>query len=248
MPRRGSSHGRLRRIAPAVAVAASLLAPLALVSPATAEEADPALVEADPAATTSTEPAPAPTPAPTPATVNVSRASASATRTVSIIDFEFDPGPLTIKTGDTVTWTNLGAAEEGHDVVGDGLESPTLHTGESYSHTFNAAGTFSYICSIHPDMKGSVEVLERSSGASKDKKSSHGSGSGSGSSGGGGSGSGSGSGSESAAVNSSDPGGSSGSLPATGEDLPPLAAFGLLFLGAGIALRLAGAGPLRRLG
>jgi plastocyanin len=198
-----------------------------------------------PATVPSTAPAPAPT------TVNVSRAKASATRTVSIIDFAFDPSSLTVKTGDTVTWTNLGTAEEGHDVKGGELDSPTLHSGEGYSHTFQTAGTFSYICSIHPDMEGTVEVLERSSGSSKKQKGSRGSGSGDSGGGdsGGSSGAGSsGSGSESAAVDSSDPGGSSGSLPATGEDLLPLAAFGLLFLGAGIGLRLVGAGPLRRLG
>jgi plastocyanin len=239
MAPRGSSHGRLSRQTPALAVATSLLALAALAAQASAEEADPAL------------PVPAAGPTPAPTTVSVSRASASATRTVSIVDFAFDPGPLTVKTGDTVTWTNLGTAEEGHDVVGDGLESPTLHTGESYSHTFNTAGTFSYICSIHPDMKGSVEVLDRSSGGSKDKKGSRGSG-GDGSKGGssgGGSGAGSsGSGSESAAVNSSDSGGSSGSLPATGNDLLPLTVFGLILLNAGLVLRLAGTGGSRRRG
>jgi plastocyanin len=242
MARRGPSHGRLSRLAPAVAVTASLLAPLALVSQAPADETDPS--QAAP-------PTPSAAPA-APGTVNVSRAKASATRTVSIVDFAFDPSALTVKTGDTVTWTNVGTAEEGHDVVGDGLESPTLHSGESYSHTFNTPGTFSYICSIHPDMKGSVEVLERSSGSSKNKSDGGGSGDSGGGSGGGGS-TGSSSDTSSgnasgAADSSSDPGGSSGSLPATGEDLLPLAVFGLLFLGAGIALRLAGAGPLRRLG
>ena len=76
--------------------------------------------------------------------------------------FRFSPSSLTVNTGDTVTWTNNGA--EPHDVTGDGLASGTLNSGQGYSHTFATAGTYSYICSIHPFMKGSVTVLGASSG------------------------------------------------------------------------------------
>lgn len=78
---------------------------------------------------------------------------------VAIENYDFGPA-LAIDQGDTVTWTNLDSAP--HDVaVTSGpvtFRSPTLDQGESWSHTFTTAGSYSYVCSIHPDMKGSVTV------------------------------------------------------------------------------------------
>jgi plastocyanin len=47
-----------------------------------------------------------------------------------------------------------------HTVTGDngGPSSQPLATGQSYSFTFNTAGTFAYHCSIHPSMTGMVIV------------------------------------------------------------------------------------------
>ncbi len=133
--------------------------------------------------------------------------------------FRFSPSSITVAAGDTVTWTNNGSASEGHDVSGSGgLGSGTLHSGQSYSHTFASPGTFSYICSIHPFMKGTVTVQGTSSG--------------------GGDGGGGGDqaatpptgtsptspGSESAAVTSADAAGSATQLPSTGMPLLPLLA------------------------
>lgn len=100
-------------------------------------------------------------------------ASASSTIAATIGDYFFKPGTLSIAVGDTVVWTNDGTVSEGHTVTADGFDSGTLETGATYSHTFASAGTFSYICAIHPAMKGTVIV---------------GNGSGSGSGGGGGGG------------------------------------------------------------
>jgi len=83
----------------------------------------------------------------------------SATVTVEIKDFAFNPATITIKKGTTVTWTNQDSAP--HTVTsesGNELDSPTLSKGQSYSHTFNEVGTFSYYCTIHPRMKGNVVV------------------------------------------------------------------------------------------
>ena len=246
MPRRGSSHGRLRRLALAAALVAALAG---LTSEASGQEPAGSEVTVAPATPAPAVPAaasPGPAAAPAPTTVSVSRASSSATRSVSIIDFEFQPADLTIKTGDTVTWVNNGTADEGHNVVGGELESPTLHTGESYSHTFQTAATIDYICTIHPDMKGTILVVDRSTGKAPKKDGSGGSGGGGSSGGGSGdSGSSSGSttsssGSQSESAAGSDPTGSSGSLPATGEDLLPPAVVGLALLGAGLGLRRLG--------
>jgi plastocyanin len=73
-------------------------------------------------------------------------------------DMAFDPATVTIKAGETVTWTNEDSAS--HTVVGDGgeFESDSLSTGDTFSFTFDTAGTYAYHCSIHPSMKASVIV------------------------------------------------------------------------------------------
>jgi plastocyanin len=76
---------------------------------------------------------------------------------VTIDNFMFGPAGLTVKAGSTVTWTNQD--EEPHTVVGSGLRSPVLgNPGSTYSYTFNDVGTYSYNCSIHPYMHGTVTV------------------------------------------------------------------------------------------
>jgi LPXTG-motif cell wall-anchored protein len=117
-----------------------------------------------------------------------------------------------------------------------------VKSGGTYSHNFSTAGTFAYVCTLHPQMTGTVKVLAGSSSGG-------GTGGGQGSGGGGGSdptgtssadpggGSTTGAGSESAAVSSADAAGSSSSLPATGLDTALLAAVGGLLLGTGVALR-----------
>ncbi len=77
---------------------------------------------------------------------------------VIINNFAFDPATITIKVGQTVTWTNQDTPA--HTVVADdnSWKSPDISTGSSFSHTFTTAGTFSYHCSIHPKMKAVVIV------------------------------------------------------------------------------------------
>jgi len=80
---------------------------------------------------------------------------------VNISNFAFAPASLTIPAGSTVTWTNKD--EEPHTVVssdGTTFHSPGMDTGGTYSFTFQNAGTFEYICSIHPMMHGTVVVAK----------------------------------------------------------------------------------------
>lgn len=84
---------------------------------------------------------------------------ASQTNTVEIANFAFSPAELTIKTGDSVTWTNKDSAQ--HKIASDAgseINSDSLSTGQTYSHTFNTAGTFDYHCLIHPSMKAKIIV------------------------------------------------------------------------------------------
>jgi plastocyanin len=79
---------------------------------------------------------------------------------VNIDSFAFVPATLTVRAGSTVTWTNHD--EEPHTVAAsDGsFHSPGLGTGGTFSHTFATAGTFDYVCSIHPMMHGTVVVTQ----------------------------------------------------------------------------------------
>ncbi|MDT7803421.1 MAG: hypothetical protein QOI78_6854, partial [Actinomycetota bacterium] len=86
--------------------------------------------------------------------------AAASTKSVEMMGYKFSPATLTIAVGDTVTWTNHDTAPH-NVVVTDGPErftSPTLQTGGTFSHTFTQAGTYSYYCAIHPDMKATVTV------------------------------------------------------------------------------------------
>ncbi|WP_158881392.1 cupredoxin domain-containing protein [Amycolatopsis anabasis] len=86
-------------------------------------------------------------------------AAAGAT-SVEAMDYKFAPASAKIAVGDTVTWTNHDSAPH-NVVVTDGPEkfsSPLLQQGQSFSHTFTQAGTYSYYCSVHPDMKATLTV------------------------------------------------------------------------------------------
>jgi plastocyanin len=78
---------------------------------------------------------------------------------VSMKDIKFNPGTVTIKPGGKVTWTNDDSV--GHDVTADDFESGSpggIDGGSTFSHTFKKAGTYNYVCSVHPGMKGTVKV------------------------------------------------------------------------------------------
>jgi len=78
---------------------------------------------------------------------------------VAIQNFAFSPATITVKIGTTVTWTNEDS--DPHTVTskdGSGLDSPTLDKGATYQHTFTKPGHYSYLCTIHPFMLGTVMV------------------------------------------------------------------------------------------
>jgi plastocyanin len=83
-------------------------------------------------------------------------AGKSETFYVRIQNSAFYPNSITISVGDTVDWTNLDSTN--HTVVETGFSSGNISTEDSYDHTFNKAGTYSYYCSIEPSMKGVVIV------------------------------------------------------------------------------------------
>ena len=90
---------------------------------------------------------------------NAPNASAPvATDAVHIKNFAFSPATVTTKAGSTVVWTNDDSIQ--HDITFDsgGIASSVLNHNDTFSHTFPTAGTYHYICSIHPFMHGTVIV------------------------------------------------------------------------------------------
>ncbi len=81
----------------------------------------------------------------------------------TISDFKFSPATITIHAGDTITWTNNGPAPHTATASNGSFDTGNLNKGQSASHTFTQAGTFAYICSIHPFMHGTVVVLANAS-------------------------------------------------------------------------------------
>jgi plastocyanin len=77
---------------------------------------------------------------------------------VKIDNFAFTPATLTIPAGAEVTWVNKD--EIAHTVVDNGkaFKSKTLNPDEKFSFILATPGTYSYICSIHPMMKGTIVV------------------------------------------------------------------------------------------
>jgi plastocyanin len=88
------------------------------------------------------------------------KADAQTTQAVTIADFAFSPASLTINVGDTVTWTNQDSATHTATATDGSFDTGNLAQGASGSITFDTAGTFNYICSIHPQMTGTIIVQE----------------------------------------------------------------------------------------
>jgi plastocyanin len=82
----------------------------------------------------------------------------AATFAVNIQGFAYAPNPVTIRAGDTVTWTNQDDAQHNARFAGR-PNMPILSKGQSASVTFATAGTFPYDCAVHgSSMTGTVVV------------------------------------------------------------------------------------------
>jgi plastocyanin len=79
---------------------------------------------------------------------------------VEIVDFAYDPDPVEVEEGGKVIWINRDAEPHTATADDDSFDTGTLEEGKLKSETFKEPGTYAYICSIHPEMKGTVEVVE----------------------------------------------------------------------------------------
>ena len=71
----------------------------------------------------------------------------------------FSPAAVTVPAGSMVTWTNKEDAPHTITSKGTGsLRSKNLKKGDSYTYMFMTPGVFSYYCTVHPNMMGTVTV------------------------------------------------------------------------------------------
>ena len=78
---------------------------------------------------------------------------------IEIKDFAFSPQTITVKSGEKITWINRD--EEPHTVVSvekQFKKSSALDTDQEFTVTAGAPGTYTYFCSVHPKMTGTIVV------------------------------------------------------------------------------------------
>jgi len=80
---------------------------------------------------------------------------------IEIKDFAFNPQTLTVKSGEKVTWINRD--DEPHTVVSvekQFKKSTALDTDQEFTIMAGAPGTYTYFCSVHPKMTGTIVVVK----------------------------------------------------------------------------------------
>jgi plastocyanin len=77
---------------------------------------------------------------------------------VSILVAAFSPQKIDVVAGDTVTWSNDSIRR--HTVTADdgSFGSPSVFGGDKFAHEFDATGAMPYYCTVHPFMRGEVDV------------------------------------------------------------------------------------------
>jgi plastocyanin len=115
------------------------------------------------------EPTPIPTPTPTPMatpsptpspTATPVAAAASGRVSAVVVDNRFQPNTLTVAVGTTVTWTNNGSNFHTLSSAEDLFNSGALGGGQTFSYTFQKAGSYTLICRQHllNGMSGKITV------------------------------------------------------------------------------------------
>lgn len=78
------------------------------------------------------------------------------TNKVSIENFAFNPQTLTVTAETNITFKNNDSVA--HTVTFADFDSNNIAPSATFQHIFNSVGNFSYFCSLHPNMKGTIIV------------------------------------------------------------------------------------------
>ena len=91
--------------------------------------------------------------------VESARAHSIPERTVITSSMAFGPNAISVPVGASVTWSNKDSLTHTATASDGRFDSGAIRPGGSFSFTFTEAGTFQYICSLHPDqMRARVTV------------------------------------------------------------------------------------------
>jgi len=80
---------------------------------------------------------------------------------VEIVEFAYSPDPVVVQVGGKVTWKNEDNPPHTATADDGSFDTGIIETGKQKSVTFKEAGTFTYYCTVHPFMHGTVEVVEK---------------------------------------------------------------------------------------
>ncbi len=92
----------------------------------------------------------------------------AASHEIAITNTGYEPGTVTVLVGEPVTWTN--DSNEAHTITSDQgseLDSGTIQPDEAYGHVFEAPGTHTYHCDLHPDEMTGTIVVEAATATSE---------------------------------------------------------------------------------
>jgi plastocyanin len=84
--------------------------------------------------------------------------SRARNHTVTIEGMRFQPDALTVSRGDTIVWVNKDLVPHTATSKAGSFDSKTILADKSWKHTMRTKGTFAYICTLHPTMKGMLRV------------------------------------------------------------------------------------------
>ena len=80
---------------------------------------------------------------------------------VEIVEFTYSPDPVVVQVGGKVTWRNEDNPPHTATADDGSFDTGIIEKGKQKSETFKEAGTFTYYCTVHPFMHGTVEVVEK---------------------------------------------------------------------------------------
>ncbi len=80
---------------------------------------------------------------------------------VEIKGYHFVPDKLTVPIGTKITWANKDQVPHTVAEKTKKFRSAAMDTDDTYSFTFTEAGTYSYFCTLHPQMVGEIAVTAK---------------------------------------------------------------------------------------
>ena len=86
-------------------------------------------------------------------------AGSTAAETVTIQNFSFSPQPVNAKVGDVVAWTNKDSAPHSATMDDGSCDTDPIASNATAMLVFNAPGTYTYHCKIHPGQMKDVTVV-----------------------------------------------------------------------------------------